>query len=155
MVDQIAVVAKCHVGSIRGHAEHRLGVFPGVATSGGVAGVSDCDITVEGLQDWFVKDLGDQAEILEHEDLFTITDCDTCGLLATVLEGEETEIRKLGHFLTRCPNAKHTAFFTRGLFVLIIVGMVQLRHPYGMIGIYQRTRERVLIKLCHMQNRSP
>ncbi|GAB3594173.1 hypothetical protein GCM10027580_14520 [Corynebacterium faecale] len=103
--------------------------------------MSDGDVTMEGLQDRLIEYLGHQAEILEHQNLFAIAHCDAGSFLATVLEGEKPEISKFGYLFTRCPDAKHSAFLTRGLFILIIVGVVLLVH--------QRTRELVLIKLCH------
>ena len=38
-----------------------------------------------------IENLTDQAQILENQDLSTVRDRDTCGLLATVLQRIKTE----------------------------------------------------------------
>ena len=67
-VDEVAVVTE-RDGAVSGRAEGRLGVLPHGGAGGRVAGVTDRDVTLERTEGGLVEDLGDQAHVLEDEDL--------------------------------------------------------------------------------------
>ena len=68
-VHQVAVVAERDARADRGGGERRLGVLPGGGAGGGVPAVADGDVPVQRRQGLLVEHLGDQAEVLEHDDL--------------------------------------------------------------------------------------
>ena len=62
-----------------------------------------------------VEDLGDQAHVLEDEDLAAVADRDAGGLLAAVLQGVEPEVGELGDLLAGGPDAEDAAGVLRAL----------------------------------------
>lgn len=107
-VDQVAVVAE-RDGTVRGGAERRLGVLPHGGAGGRVAGVTDRDMTLERTERGLVEDLGDQAHVLEDEDLRAVADRDSRGFLASMLEGVEPEVSELGDLFTGSPDSEDAA----------------------------------------------
>jgi hypothetical protein len=93
-------------GAVRGGAERRLGVLPHGGAGGRVAGVSDRDVTLERTERGLVEDLGDQAHVLEDEDLGAVADRDSRGFLTPVLEGVEPEVRELCDLFARSPDTE-------------------------------------------------
>jgi hypothetical protein len=72
-----------------------LSVLVGVAANGGVANVSDTKVAAQALHIGFVEDLNNEAEALF--DVETVGEGgDACGVLATVLNGEETFVDLVG-----------------------------------------------------------
>ncbi|GAA3228307.1 hypothetical protein GCM10020256_40460 [Streptomyces thermocoprophilus] len=113
-VDQVAVVAE-RDGAVRGGAERRLGVLPHGGAGGGVPGVSYRDVALEGAEGGLVEDLGDQAHVLEDEDLGAVADRDSRGFLAPMLEGVEPEVRELGDLFARSPDTEDATRVLGGL----------------------------------------
>ena len=64
-----------------------------------------CERAERGL----VEDLGDQAHVLEDEDLGAVADRDAGGLLAAVLQGVEPEVGELGDLFAGSPDAEDAA----------------------------------------------
>jgi hypothetical protein len=113
-VDEIAVVAEGD-RAVAGGAEGGLGVLPGRGAGGGVAGVAHGEVAGEGGERGLVEDLGDQAHVLEDEDLRTVAHRDAGGFLAAVLEGVEPEVGELGDLLARGPDSEDSAGVLRAL----------------------------------------
>src|SRR3972149_3291452 len=68
-----------------------------------------------GREGRLVEDLRDQAELLEHQQVFAVGDRHPGGFLTAVLLGEEPEIDQPGHVLTRGPHAEDSALVLRAL----------------------------------------
>ena len=107
-VDQVAVVAE-RDRTVGGGAERRLGVLPHGGAGGRVAGVTDGDMALEGAERGLVEDLGDQAHVLEDEDLGAVAHRDARGLLSTVLQGVQPEIGEFGDLFARSPDTEDAA----------------------------------------------
>ena len=56
-----------------------------------------------------VEDLGDQAHVLDHQDLAAVAHRDARRLLATVLQGVEAEVGELGDLFVGSPDAEDPA----------------------------------------------
>ncbi len=84
-VGQVPVVPE---GDARGTdlSMGRLGVGPIVGAGGGVAGVSDAEMTVQTGEGGLVEDLGHEAQVLEHRDRLPVRRRNAGRLLAPVLE---------------------------------------------------------------------
>lgn len=104
-VDQVAVVAE-RDGAVPGGAERRLGVLPDGGTGRRVAGVAHRDMTLERTEGGLVEDLGNEAHVLEDEDLGAVADRDSRGFLAPMLEGVEPEVRELCDLFARSPDTE-------------------------------------------------
>ena len=78
-----------------------------------VARVPDREIAVQRGERGLVEDLADQPEVLVDEDVAAVGDRDAGGLLATVLLGEQPEVREPGDVLPGCPDAEQAAFVLR------------------------------------------
>jgi hypothetical protein len=98
-VDEVAVVGEGDGALVTG-AEGGLGVGPHRAAGGGVAGVPDRDVPLEGLEGGLVEDLGDQAHVLVDQDLGAVGGRDARGFLSAMLEGVEPVVGEFGDVLT-------------------------------------------------------
>ena len=78
------------------------------------------DVALERAQDGFIKNIGDEAHVLEYDDSLAVADANAGGFLATVLEGKEAEVRESGDVLPRGPNAEDAAFLARFSLPLIV-----------------------------------
>ncbi|BDH02994.1 hypothetical protein HEK131_02210 [Streptomyces seoulensis] len=107
--------------------------------------MSDRDMTLERTERGFVEDLGNQAHVLEYEDLGAITDRDSRGFLTPVLEGVEPEVRELCDLFTRRPDTEDAASVLGAFFAgkqIVIESTVTTWHasecrrgrPLGRIG---------------------
>src|SRR6185436_12929288 len=94
-----------------GVTEHRLSVFPGGGSAGGVATVADGDVALHRGQRLLIEDLADQAEVLEHEDLRTVGDGDARRFLAAVLKRVQAVVGEFGDFFARRPDAEYATLF--------------------------------------------
>ena len=113
-VDQVAVVPEGDP-TVAGVPKGRLGVLPVARAGGGVAGVADGEVAVEGGQVALVEDLGDQAHVLVDHDAVAVADRDPGGLLAAVLQGVEPEVGELGDLFAGRPDAEDAAGVLRAL----------------------------------------
>ncbi len=138
LVDEVAVVPQRDVGAVGRHAEHRLCVLPRRGTRGGVAGVPDGDVALEGLQRLLVEHLGHEAQVLEHEDLVAVADGDAGGFLAAVLQREQAVVGQLGDVFARRPHAEHAAFLAGFALALVVQG--RNRRVNGDAASVQRRR---------------
>ncbi len=66
-------------------------------------------MALERTEGGLVEDLGDEAHVLEDEDLGAVADRDARGFLAPMLEGVEPEVRELGDLFTRSPDTEDAA----------------------------------------------
>jgi hypothetical protein len=73
-------------------------------------------MTLERTERGLVEDLGDQAHVLEDEDLGAVADRDSRGFLTPVLEGVEPEVRELCDLFTGSPDAEDAASVLGALF---------------------------------------
>ncbi len=95
--------------AVGGGPEGRLRVLPHGGAGGRVAGVTDRDMTLEGAEGGLVEDLGDQAHVLEDEDLGAVAHRDSRGLLSSMLQGVEPEVSELRDLFTRSPDTEDAA----------------------------------------------
>jgi len=87
-IGQIAVVGETESGTSH-PPEYRLGVDPVTRPRRGIAGVADSQVASEAGEFALVEYGGDEAHVLHDRDEVAIADGHACGLLATMLEGEE------------------------------------------------------------------
>ena len=120
-IDQVAVVAERDPGACGGVAEHRLGVFPGGGSAGGVATVADGDVALHRGQCLLVEDLADQAEVLEHEHLRAVGDGDARRFLAAVLKRVQAVVGEFGDLFARRPDAEYATLFA-GFLIGLLTG---------------------------------
>ena len=66
-------------------------------------------MTLEGAERGLVEDLGDEAHVLEDEDLGAVAHRDARGFLSAVLQGVQPEIGELGDLFTRSPDTEDAA----------------------------------------------
>lgn len=135
VVDQVAVVSKGDVYPSGGGRKHRLDIGPFLAAGGGIARVAHRYVSLEGGQGGLIKDIGYEAHVLEDDDAVIIAHRNAGGLLAAVLQGEETKVGQLGDFLPGSPNAIDAAFFA-GLLLILIVEIGDTRSMYFYHGVY-------------------
>ena len=69
----------------------------------------DGDVPVQRGQGLLVEHLGDQAEVLEDDDLRPVGDGDAGGLLAAVLQRVQAVVAELGDLLAGRPDAEDAA----------------------------------------------
>src|SRR5699024_10484568 len=109
-----------NVHTIRGGVKHRLNIGPLFATGGGIASVPHGDGAVQGAYNRFIENIRDQAHVFKNNEAVPITDADTSGFLATMLQCEKAKVAQLRNILTRSPDAKDAALFTGFLLALVI-----------------------------------
>ncbi|GAA0347464.1 hypothetical protein GCM10009540_79710 [Streptomyces turgidiscabies] len=66
--------------------------------------MTDRDMTLERAERGLVEDLGDEAHVLEDEDLRAVAHRDTRGFLASMLQGVEPEVSELGDLFAGGPD---------------------------------------------------
>ena len=92
-VHEIAVVAQ-RDRARAAVVDQRLRIRPPVRARRRVARVPDRELSGERLELLLVEDLGDETHVANDGQPPRVRDCDPRRLLAAVLEGEETEVRK-------------------------------------------------------------
>ena len=75
--------------------------------------MADAQVALEGGQSALVEHLGDQPELPVDEDPLAVGNGHPGGLLATVLEREQSEVGEPGYVLSWRPNAEEAASFAR------------------------------------------
>jgi hypothetical protein len=84
-VDEVAVVAERDARPGPVGPEGGLRVLPGGGSGGRVAAVADGDVAAQAVQCRLVEDLGDEAEVLVHDERGAVADGDPGRLLPPVL----------------------------------------------------------------------
>ncbi|GHE70238.1 hypothetical protein GCM10017778_64190 [Streptomyces vinaceus] len=93
--------------------------------------MTDRDMTLERAERGFVEDLGNEAHVLEDEDLGTVAHSDTRGLLSTVLQRIQSEVGELGDLFTRSPDTEDAASVLGALFAgeqVVVESSITTRH---------------------------
>jgi hypothetical protein len=94
--------------------------------------VPDRDMALKGRERRFVEDLGNQTHVLVDEDLPTVADGDTGGLLSAMLQGVQPEVGQLGDLFARRPDAEDSAGVLRSAVVGIeLVGKSPIAARHG------------------------
>src|SRR5262249_50301740 len=124
--------------------ERRLGVLPDGGTGGRVPGVSDRDVALERSEGGLVEDLGDQAHVLEDENLGAVADRDTRGFLTSVLEGVEPEVRQFCALFTRSPDTEDA---TRVLGALLTGEQIVIESTVTTWHESECRRDRALVRI--------
>jgi hypothetical protein len=107
-VDEVPVVPERD--RARGAVVHdRLGVRPVGAARRRVAGVADRDLAGQRGELLLVEDVRDEAHLAEDGDPRAVGDGDPRGLLATVLQREEPEVREARDVALARVDAEHAA----------------------------------------------
>src|SRR5262249_46469273 len=88
-----------------------------------VPDVADRHVAGEGAELLLVEDLGDQAELAQRGDVAALAGRDPRCLLATVLQGVETEVGEPGDVAARRVHAEDPALIARS----IAIGNVETR----------------------------
>ena len=110
-VHKISVVPQRNSGACRRDVEYRLCVLPCRRPGGRVAAVADRDMSGHRSESLFVEHLADQTQILEHQYLRAVGDCDPGGLLAAVLQRVEAVVGEFRDILAGRPDTEDAAFF--------------------------------------------
>ena len=108
-INQIPVVGDGEAAAGVSDAE-RLGVDEDGRAGGGIAHMSNTEMTLQAGKNIFVENFAHQPHTLMMAHQSTIADTDAGTLLAPVLEGIEAEIGKAGGVLMPI-NGKDTALF--------------------------------------------
>ncbi len=85
-----------------------------LAPDGAVAGVADAVIPGEGVHRRWGEHVGDETGVLVQPYPAAVADCDSGGLLATMLQGEQAEEDGLSDaFTVGCRDTEHAALLVR------------------------------------------
>ena len=104
--------------------QKRLVVAMGVGAGSAVAGVADGVVAGEGGHRGGREHVGHQAAVLVAANAAAVADCNAGGLLAAVLQREETEEGQLGNALSvRSGDAEDAALLLRALVIGEVDGL--------------------------------
>src|SRR5690606_38562586 len=112
-VDEVPVVGQGDRSARGGGPDGGLGVLPGGGPGGGVTGVADREVPLEGRERGLVEDLRHQAQVLVDDGAGAVGDGYPGGLLASVLQRVQPEVREFRDLFAGSPDADDAAGVAR------------------------------------------
>ncbi len=109
-IHQVAVVGDAVIFIAVEH-QKRLGIGQQRRTGGGIAHMTDGQMTLRAFSVCFLEDLADQPHVLVFAHLATVGHHDPGAFLAAVLQGVESEVGELGR-IRMVVDAENTAFLS-------------------------------------------
>ncbi|GLV87826.1 hypothetical protein Slala03_75150 [Streptomyces lavendulae subsp. lavendulae] len=113
--------------------------------------MTDRDMTLERTEGGFVEDLGNEAHVLEDEDLGTVAHSDARGLLSAVLQCIQSEVGELGDLFTRSPDTEDAASVLGAFFAgeqVVVESSITTRH------VPECRRDRPLVRIGDVREKS-
>lgn len=97
-------------------AKSWLRVLPLRGTRSAVPAMPDSDVSLQPFEDRLRENLGDQTHVLVDDHAFAVARGDAGGLLATMLQCIQAEVRKFADFFAWGPDTKYAASVLRSFF---------------------------------------